>query len=172
VANRPAASSERAQSHPSPNVIAEPSPATVSAAPPNLITEWEEQLDTILVSEADARAKAQQMLDLFPRLPEAGQVAAAEHLSNLLPDEAYAPMGKLLADSKLPEAVLDVLLADVLNRPNALKLPLLLQVARDPQHPMAGEAKDFLAVYLDADYGKDWDKWQSKMETWLKENPD
>ena len=83
-----------------------------------------------------------------------------------------APLGKLLTDSKLPEEVLDVLIVDVLNRPNSLKLPLLLEVARDTQHPKAAEAKDLLELYLEEDYGSDWNKWQAKMEQWLKENPD
>ena len=58
------------------------------------------------------------------------------------------------------------------NRPNTLKLPLLLEVARDAQHPKAGEAKGLLALYLEADYGQDWNQWQSKIEDWLKENPE
>ena len=87
-------------------------------------------------------------------------------------DQDYAPLGKLLTDSNLPEPVLDVLIVDVLNRPNSLKLPLLLEVARDAQHPKAGEAKDLMELYLEEDHGADWTKWQTKMEQWLKENPD
>ena len=76
-------------------------------------------------------------------------------MSNLLADAEYAPLGKFLKDSKLPEPVLDVLIVDVLNRPNGLKLPLLLEVAREPQHPKAAEAKDLLELYLEEDYGTD-----------------
>ena len=65
-----------------------------------------------------------------------------------------------------------MLIVDVLNRPNTLKLPLLLELARDAQHPKAAEAKDLLELYLEEDYGSDWNKWQAKMEQWLKENPD
>ena len=77
-----------------------------------------------------------------------------------------------LTNASLPAAVLDILLGDVLNRPNSLKLPALLDVARTPQHPKAGEAKDFLELFLEEDYASDWDKWQAKMEEWLKANPD
>ena len=68
--------------------------------------------------------------------------------------------------------MLDFLLDDVLNRPNSLKLPALLAVARNAQHPKAAEAKDFLQLFLEEDYGSDWDKWQARMEQWLKDNPD
>ena len=148
-----------------------------TAAPPsvtatNLITDWEDKLDDILGSEGQDTDKAKQMLAMFPRLSEDAQVEVAQHVSNLLPDPEYAPLGKLLLDSKLPEAVLDVLIVDVLNRPNALKLPLLLEVARDPQHPKAGEAKDLLELYLEQDYGTDWNKWQAKLKQWMIDNPD
>ena len=138
----------------------------------NLISDWEDKLDEILGSESDETSKARQMLAMFPRLPPEGQVEVAQHLSNLLPDDEYAALGKLLTDSKLPEEVLDVLMIDVLNRPNSLKLPLLLQVARDPQHPKAVEAKELLEVYLEEDFGSDWSKWQTKLDQWMKDNPD
>jgi hypothetical protein len=81
-------------------------------------------------------------------------------------------MGQLLLDPQLPGDVLDGLMADVLNRPNRLKLPLLLEVARTAPHPKAGEAKEILGLFLEEDYGDDWAKWQAEMEQWLKENPD
>ena len=146
-----------------------PSPMATAT---NLITDWEDKLDDILGSEGQDTDKARQMLAMFPRLSEDAQVEVAQHVSNLLPDQEYAPFGKLLLDSKLPEAVLDVLIVDVLNRPNALKLPLLLEIARDPQHPKAGEAKDLLELYLEQDYGSDWNKWQAKLKQWMIDNPD
>ena len=138
----------------------------------NLLTDWEEKLDEILGSGGDETGKAKQMLAMFRRLPAEGQVEVAQHISNLLPDEEYAPLGKLLTDPKLPEEVLDVLVMDLLNRPNSLKLPLLLELARDAQHPKAVEAKDLLEVYLEEDYGSDWNKWQAKLDQWMKDNPD
>ena len=146
-----------------------PSPSAIAT---NLITDWEDKLDDILGSEGQDTDKAKQMLAMFPRLPEDGQVEVAQHVSNLLPDQEYAPLGKLLLDSKLPEAVLDVLIVDVLNRPNSLKLPLLLEIAQDPQHPKAGEAKHLLELYLEQDYGTDWNKWQAKLKQWMIDNPD
>jgi len=154
-------------------------PATTASVRPqsamaqtNLIVDWEDKVDQILIADGEAPNKAKQMLEMFPRLPEDGQSEVAQHLSNLVPDEDYASLRKLLTDASLPESVLDVLLADALNRPNSLKLPSLLDVARDPQNPKAGEAKEVLQLFLDEDYGSDWTTWQAKMDAWLKDNPD
>jgi hypothetical protein len=134
--------------------------------------EWEDKLEAILRSEGDDSEKTKQLYAMFPQLPEDGQVEIAQHLSNLVSDQDYAPLGKMLADPKEPEGVLDVLIADLLNRPNATKLPMLLDVAKNSQHPKAVEAKDLLELYLEEDYGQDWAKWQAKTDQWLKDNPD
>ena len=34
------------------------------------------------------------------------------------------------------------------------------------------EAKDFLHLFLEQDYGSDWDRWQAGVEQWLKAHPD
>jgi hypothetical protein len=146
--------------------------AGMPAIASELITNWEDKLDQLLAAEGDTSDKARQMLEMFPRLPEAGQVEVAKHLSNLVANEDYAPLGKFLVDPQLPAEALDTLMADALNRPNSLKLPALLEVARTPQHPKAGDAKEILGFFLEGDYGEDWPKWQEKIETWLKENPD
>ena len=138
----------------------------------NLVTGWEDKVDEILGSDSSDPDKARQMLEIFPTLPEDGQEEIARHLSNLVPDQDFGLMRTYLTNADLPENVLDVLLDDVLNRPNSLKLPALLEVARSAQHPKAAEAKDFLELFLEEDYGADWNKWQAGMEQWLKDNPD
>ena len=143
-----------------------------SSTATNLVPAWEDKVDDILGSANSDPDKARQMLEMFPQLPADGQEELARHLSNLVSDEDYGAMRAHLTNASLPEAVLDVLLGDVLNRPNSLKLPALLDVARTPQHPKAGEAKDFLELFLEEDYANDWDKWQAKMDEWLKANPD
>jgi hypothetical protein len=147
-------------------------PAATATNSLSTITNWEDKLDDILVSETDDTNKVAELLRMFPALPEDGQVEVAQHLANLIEDEEYGPLGQLLKNPKLAEPVLDVLLGDLLNRPNAEKLPLFLDLARIPDHPKAGEAKDLLELFLDEDYGSDWPKWQQKMQEWLKENPD
>jgi hypothetical protein len=139
---------------------------------PGLITDWEEKVDGIISPEGDEKEKAKKLIEIFPNLPPDGQEEVAHHLSNLVADEDYAPLGNFVTNSTLPEAVLDVFVEDVFNRPNTVKLPLLLDIAQDPQHPRAAEAKDVLELFLEEDFGSDWTKWQAKMEQWLKDNPD
>ena len=146
--------------------------AAVPAQPGSVLTNWEDRVDSILASEGEEAAKALEMLALFPQLPTDAQVEVAQHLSNLVADEDYAPLGALLANPSLAEDVLDVLMADVLNRPNAVKLPLLLEVARNGEHPKASEAKDLLELFLEEDYGTDWNQWQSSLQQWLLANPE
>jgi hypothetical protein len=151
-----------------------PTNTVVAAARTNLITDWEDRLNGILGSTAeDEAAKAKQLMAMFPRLPEDGQVEVAQHLANLTDDKDFAPLGAYLVDPATPETVVDVLMADLLNRPNAVKLPLLLGVAQScPDHKTAEEAKEVLALFLDEDYGTDWAVWQTKLQKWLADNPD
>jgi hypothetical protein len=144
----------------------------MSATATNLMSGWEDKVDEILGSTSPDTDKAKQMIEMFPTLPADGQEEVVRHLTNLLPDQDYGLMRSFLTNASLPENVLDILLGDVLNRPNSLKLPALLEVARNAQHPKAAEAKDFLQLFLEQDYGSDWDKWQAGVEQWLKANPD
>jgi hypothetical protein len=162
---------KRTRRHPAAGA-ANSQPMGAADAATNLMTGWEDKMDDILGSSNSDLEKAKQMLEMFPQLPADGQEELARHLSNLLPDQEYGLMHAWLTNASLPEAVLDVLLDDVLNRPNSLKLPALLDIARTPQHPNATEAKDFLELFLDEDNGDDWGKWQASMEQWLRANPD
>ena len=147
-------------------------PTEMSAAATNLMSGWEDRVDEILGSGVPEADKAKRMIELFPTLPPNGQEEVARHLTNLLPDQDYGLLRSYLTNASLPENVLDVLLGDVLNRPNRVKLQALLEVSRDAQHPKAAEAKDFLQLFLEQDYGSDWDKWQAGVEQWLKAHPD
>jgi hypothetical protein len=128
---------------------------------------WEIKLDQILSSDSEDTNKVQQLFAMFPTLPDDGKDEVAQHLSNLVEDEDYAQLGKLLMDPKLPEDTLDTLMADLLNRPNSTKLPMFLDIARNPDHPKHEEARDMLELYLDNDYGSDWATWEKKMKEWL-----
>lgn len=145
-----------------------PSPPVAAAG----ITDWEQRIDDVLTAEGEENLKARQLLELLPNLPDEGKVEAAQHISNLLPDEEYASLSSTLTNALTSDAVLDVLMTDVLNRPNALKLGTLLDVARTPSHPKGEEALDVLEVYVDENYGSDWAAWDAAVKKWLLENPD
>ena len=147
-------------------------PAQISSSETNLIASGEEAIDEVLRGEGEASDKAKKLLELFPQLPAESQVEAVTHVANLIADADYAPLGRHLADTNTPPEVQDVILADLLGRPNALKLPWLLEVARTPAHEKAGEAKELLELYLEKDYGDDWQAWQNNLAQWLRDNPD
>jgi len=48
------------------------------------------------------------------------------------------------------------LFGELLNRPETIKLPTSLAIARNPEHPLADEARRVLAVCLPEDYGTNW----------------
>jgi len=157
-----------------------PAPTIPTVQPTNLATatnaagtnDWEQKIEDIIGSDDPDTNKVQQLYAIFPKLPPDGQEEAAQHLSNLVDDEDYAPLGEMLKNNKLPEGVLDELLADVLNRPNNLKLPVLLAVASDANNAKHDEAKDLLELYLGEDYGTDWNSWGTHMTNWMQQNPD
>jgi len=146
--------------------------AVPTEASTNVITNWEDRVDQILGDSTEVEEKARRMLELLPQFPEAGQIEAAQHIANLLADEDYEKFGSYLINPKTAVEVQDIILADVLNRPNEIKLPLLLQTARTAGNAKAADAKEILELYLEEDYGNDWDRWQQEMIKWLKENPD
>jgi hypothetical protein len=147
------------------------SPQIAAVSPVTPITNWEQRIDSILGSDnTDEAKKADELLALFPTLPEDGQLEAAQHISNLLPDEKYPAIAPMLTNAVTSEPVLDALLTDLLNRPDTLKLPMLLQIARIPEHPKASEARDILEVYVDENFGNDWPKWEAALQKYLKEN--
>ena len=152
---------------PAPTVDTAPPQAAPTAAPT-----WEDKLDEILGAESDDTNKVAELLVMFPTLSQEAKVEVAQHLSNLVEDENYAPLGNLLQDTQNSEEVLDVLMADLLDRPDSMKLPLLLEIARNPGHPHAGEAKDILELYIDEDYGNNWAQWDAGIKKYLAENPD
>jgi hypothetical protein len=174
-APRPVAATQL-QSNPAPvPPVPSPKPVVTAAAAPattDLVTNWEEKVDDILGADTDDTNKVSQLFDLYPRVPDDAKSEIAQHLSNLVSDTNYAQLGDLLKDPKQPDDALDVLMADALNRPNSLKLPVLLDVALTPDHPKAAEAKDILTLFLDEDFGTDRNAWQQKMQAWLKDNPD
>jgi hypothetical protein len=152
------------QQRQAPSTRPKPAPAPRIASTSDLITNWQERVDSIVGSQLDSTLKADQLLQLYPRLPQDGQIEAAQFASNLIPDTNYNAVGTLLTNAETPEPVLDVLLAGLLTRPDAVKLPYLLQVARDPANSKAEQARLYLQTYLEHDYGNNWSEWQASVD--------
>lgn len=141
------------------------------AEPPQENKEWEKQLDDVLLSDTDPNTKADKILALIPTAPAAAQVELSQHLVNMVQDDHYDGAAQLLTNSTTPVGVSTVLMNDLLNRTATLKLPMLLAVARDNDHPLNGQARDMLELLLQEDNGTNWDQWGASINTWLQNNP-
>ena len=147
-------------------------PPVADTNPPVPVADWSEKVDALLAADVPESDKVGKLLEMFPRLPEEGQVEVANHLSNLLPNEDYPKLAAFATNAAFAPEALDVLLRDAMNRPNSLKLPVLIDVAANPRHPKTADAKETLVFLLGEDDGDDWDKWREKAADWLKANPD
>jgi len=132
---------------------------------------WQPVIRQALNSGASPAEQAKNLLTQFPNLPPAGQFEAAHHISNLLPDESYATWAGYLTNATIPSDVRGVIYADLQRRPNSVRLPTLLQVARSSSS-QSGDAARLLRNTLGEDFGSDWNAWSKRVQEWLKANPD
>ena len=145
--------------------LAEASPAAIpSGVPPA----WEGKIDQVLRASVNESQMAQMLINLLPTLPEDGQIEAANHISNLLPDSDYKSVRPLLLNTALPESVLSVFFTDLMNRDDPTKLNSFLDIAQIPNHPFHDEALSDLQIYVGDDYGTDWGKWKTAVGQYLK----
>lgn len=146
-------------------------PRTTSPGAPEMPAAWDAQRDDILRSSAAPEAKAQRLLTLLPGLSPEDMEEAAQHLANLLPDERFSTAADYLTNPAAPASVRTVLLAELSNRPERIKLPLLLAVARDPENPQAEAAREFLTPYLPANVETNWPAWEEAIHRRLLTMP-
>src|SRR4051812_32608668 len=107
-----------------------------AAEPPRELTAWERKIDEVLSSGNGETETAQLLINLLPTMPPEGQAEAAQHISNLILDKDYGRVMPMLKNPKsLAPEVQDVLVTDLMNRSDAVKLPALLEVAKIPDHP-------------------------------------
>lgn len=125
--------------------------------------------DVLKGSETDVE-KAKRLLGLVPSFPEEDQMEAAEHAANLVTDADYATLRDPLVNAQTPTTVLDVLLADLLNRGNSFKLPALVEIARQAGHPRSQEARDLLELHLGEDHGTNWSDWLDAVTNFIAQN--
>ena len=133
--------------------------------------EWEQKLDAVLLSEADDNTKADRILALIPTAPPDAQAELSQHLVNMVRDDHYDGAAQLLTNAATPTAVSSVLMNDLLNRNNTLKLPMLLSVAREDNNPLKDQAREMLELLIQEDNGTNWDQWSSSIDAWLQNNP-
>lgn len=148
-----------------------PDPAlTINKQAEHGASTWEDKLDDILLSDSDQNSKADKILAMIPNAPPDVQTELAHHLVNMVQDDHYDGTAQLLTNAATSPDVSDVLMNDLLNRGNDIKLPMLLAIARNDNHPLRGQALDLLGLLTQEDDGTNWDQWSTTINTWLANN--
>jgi hypothetical protein len=129
-------------------------------------------MERILSSNLSGQQKIQDLRELLAKLEAEEAEAAVRELTSRVQDQGYAFLKPLAVDPKLPEPVRDEFMVDMMNRPNSVKVPLFLEIARNPDHPDHEHAFDNLEAFTGLKFGADWDGWEKGIQQWLKENPD
>ena len=103
---------------------------------------------------SEVNDKSDGILALLTNAPPDVQEELSQHLVNMTQDDHYDGVAGLLTNASTQPAVATVLMNDLLNRRNTLKLPMLLAIAENDDHPLKGQAKDMLELFIQTDYGK------------------
>lgn len=144
-------------------------PTTIAPVP---VTNWSVQMSAVMTAEVSTTNKAIGLLELFPNLPEQGQVDAAQHTTRLLPDNYYPALGAQMTNTAAAPAARRAIFADLLTRPNNVKLPWLVSVASASLDHQSEEAAFLLKSILNEDHGSDWQRWRERVAVWMSLHPD
>jgi hypothetical protein len=172
--NQPLAVAQAAAPAPAPETLPtlpEPAPETAARPMDSNPADWESKLDDILLSDDDQNTKADKILALIPNAPPEAQQELAQHLVNMVQDDHYDGTAAMLTNAATPADVSNVLMNDLLNRNNTLKLPMLLAIASNENHPLKDQALDLLGLLTQEDDGTNWSEWATNIDTWLQNNP-
>jgi hypothetical protein len=124
----------------------DPTPPQLPAHP-----DWEVRLDDILGSEEDNGRVVRRLVEDLANIPLEAQSEFIAHALNLCEDEDFELLASVYLRPETPSEVKEQIFDEALNRPDETKLPLMARTMEIPNHPMAGEAKEILALYLDVD---------------------
>jgi len=131
---------------------------------------WSQAIDAILHEDGDVSEKAKRMSQLYSHLPADLQTECAQHLVNFSTDASPEPLLEPLLSEKGDATAQGVLLLGLLQRADSVRLPVLLKIASNPNHPRTSEALQYLQFLLETDHGLDWDRWQEAVQRRIAES--
>jgi hypothetical protein len=131
---------------------------------------WSSAIDAILHDDADVNEKAKRMAQLYSHLPSDLQTECAQHLVNFSTDTSPEPLLEPLLSENGNATAQGLLLLGLLQRADKVRLPVLLKIASNPNHPRTNEALQYLQFLLEADHGLDWDRWQEAAQKRISES--
>lgn len=129
---------------------------------------WETSIRSI--AEAPGQDDAQigrRLLEVLPNLPVQGRETAAEEAIRRIPNAQYDLAVPAITNPNTYGLALTAMFADLMERPEAIRLPTLLKIARTPQHPLAPNARENLDSLLGDDFGTDWIRWDAAIKASL-----
>jgi hypothetical protein len=154
---------------PSPGWQEKPAPQMPSPADEVVEAPWQQFIQGILMNDGEPALLSGRLAEALPGMPVEGQLEAAQHMVNLLGDEDYSVAANVYFNSAMPEQVRRLVFEDFMNRPNAVKLPLLVKTLRDYAHPMRVESFENLQVFIGRDEGEDPSRWELAVRQALEE---
>jgi hypothetical protein len=123
---------------------------------------WEARIRAVLSREKATDAeKARALFELLPSMPAEGAETCVEEAVKRLPNTEYRHAQAAVINPGTYGLALGVLFADLMDRPDNLRLPTLVTIARNSSHPYAGPAHDNLEFLLGQDFGNDWVRWDA-----------
>jgi hypothetical protein len=127
---------------------------------------WERQIAAITDrTDVPDRLKARLLLQMLPGLPEEAIGTAAEQAVQRATDADYPSIVlPTVLDAHTHGTAMSVLFADLMERPDAVALPALLTIARNPAHSYAPFAKDNLSLLI----GRDAAQWEAEIQRRVK----
>ena len=129
-------------------------PPLQTPPPPSLpLSDWEQKLDVILTSPGDTATAARALLAAIPGLPVEAQEQYIAHAMNLCEDSDFSRAEEIYLRPGTPPSVAEAIFNEALNRPDEVKLPLMAKTMAYPNHPMAGESRGILELYLNLEPG-------------------
>lgn len=128
---------------------------------------WQTTIATINSQSDPARIVAAKLSAVLPTFPPDGQMETAQQIVKLQTDDDYTVAESLYFSPTAPEPVKRLVFEDLMNRPNALKLPILVRTVGQTGHPLHAEALDNLQLFVGRDVGDDPLLWQSAVEAKL-----
>jgi len=123
---------------------------------------WEARIRTVLSREKATDAeKARGLLQLLPTIQAEGAETCAEEAVKRLPNEEYRHAQSVVTNPGTYGLALGVLFADLMERPDDLRLPTLVTIARNANHPYSEPARSNLQLLMGQDLGDDWSRWDA-----------
>lgn len=131
---------------------------------------WEASIRSVLSREKTTEAeKAIGLFQLLPGMPAEGAETCAEEAVKRLPNTEYRHAQAVVTNPGTYGLALGVLFTDLMERPDNLRLPTLVSIARNAAHPYAEPAHSNLELLLGQDFGQDWARWESAIREKIKE---